>query len=288
MSMPPGPDPNDPQDALNVLFELFKSPARDRQWNRASLLQDGLKREEWAQEQARLRIVRASRAGSQFQFSLKSSDRKPGAHMLTQLMELWHGDTTLKGRRNRWQTIKLLRLALHADEVTSTEQIQLHSAEYDTVLATPRFQSVLEVLGISSAIENPPHLNRDWFGPPGHNWWPGSTSAAAGALELEVIEQFLAVLEWTLGLAAGGNFNDADNAPMGARGDNWRDSYSIDWSGEQLVGDGAFYDEQLVLTWHARDGLDTFTWNTNLEGTLLLETPLPLRPDFYGAPEALS
>ncbi len=287
MSIPPGPDPNDYTNAQQVFTARWMSPAYKPQFDRA-VKRSGVNLDRRAWVDLRFKAFLARQDNQAFRFILSSGDKGTGSHMLTQLATYWAGDTLVLGRQNRWRTLKLLRVALHAEQINPTHQIQLHSADFDRVLDDPRLQTVFEIIGISSAAENPPHLNRDWFGEPGQSWWPEGTSKQARALEIEIMEHFCELLEDSLGIDGSKAFDDAENAPGGAQGDNWRDTYSMPWDGKHEWAEGEYYDGPFLLVWDILDGRPEVTWpGGQPKGTLLLETPMPYRADFFAAPENL-
>ena len=137
----------------------------------------------------------------------------------------------------------------------------------------PRLSRVAEALQISTISNQPWHVDIDWFGPPGENWWDGEPD---GRVLLRMIcNTLLNVLEGSLGLPFSGP------APSSWK---WGKGVADGIAGLNSVrGPRGRADRPLVIEWELDPAQSTFQVSklTNADG-IHIRTPVPWRPALPG------
>lgn len=160
---------------------------------------------------------------------------------------LWRLVEKAGNRNDRWELVchlRLLLLVLTGVAVEGAAYPALRKRQR-AVLAGGRLSTVGVELGIQKIVNNPEHLNLDWFGPDGVNWW--DTKIDPIAAEKAVAEGILHYFERSLGLAESGVGTDEWSWPPGT--DNNRKWYDLITDNNVQPAGGVGFDD-LAIEWH--------------------------------------
>ncbi len=221
--------------------------------------------------------------------AMPSADRWTTDPALRQLADRWNTNTT-SATTPRWETIKhlrVLRMALNGYADWNTYGSKIPSP-YFASWQTPRLSTPAKALGASQLTD--PHLDIDWFGDSGTNWWdpslnPGGAkiSAAPGPPKGSGIERRLATailhfLEASTSLSLVGK----SASPVDPTRWSWA-TPPASWDAGLVSGAPPWNTKSVRLEWHRVAGKPDVTTQVIHSGpvsTLVITTPFQSRNDW--------
>lgn len=244
------------------------------------------------------------RAVSRFH-TIKSSADGPGIeYTLRELVRIWTGAVAVlmlppmratTGRRNRWKTVKLLRVML----LTRANPGATVPAAFAAVVNDPTVSQVGIRIGSKWCAKRKKHLDIDWFGPskvaanatmqagkPTYNWWQPTIDGAAA--EIACATELMHYLEASVGLAPSGVTPAAWSWPQGvAPADPVAalDDPAVDWAVEAQA-EARGFDGVSIEWWVGNNGapnpVQAFAFSTQPTAggmAFRIESPDCLPPD---------
>lgn len=183
-------------------------------------------------------------------------------------------------RPARWEAVKLLRLLRLVLEGQPIQPQALPGLTYRqrAVIRAGRLSEAAIQVAMQKVVDNPEHLDRDWFGSAGINWW--ANPLADGTAEKAVVTGVLHYLERSLGLGESGPATNQWSWPAGTvtAGRYWWDLLT-DAAVAPAAGAGF---NNLRVDWHVGASA-TVECSISAANVLVMNTPRNSRADIARA-----
>lgn len=168
-----------------------------------------------------------------------------------------------------WDMLKMLRVVRYSLEygVPPSTRMSGFPLAYYPYLADPRLSRVAAASGMTLIRDEAWHLDLDWFGPAGTNWWPGDVTDGR-AWQKEVARGFTHWLETAFGLG----LSDPDPSSW-----TWAsDKLANEWDDlrRQARPNGAL--GPLAIEWRAATSETRMEVRIQANGELQINTGRPL------------